>query len=1682
MADNINIPFTLYLQGIEGTEAFKRISESIRNEVAAGMRFAAAENRQPRDARGRFTSRGSAGTYGSYDKDIKGAEKLNQVTAEYVRAIRSFGGDNSFTKSIYSALPAGAKKAADALGIVQTKINSILRDAKNGKDVGKELGALFEYINKPAIKKNSAIGDLAFKELKAARQELELIERTKRQRNEAVNQSIAKGREEVRRRFDQGLQQKIRENEKFQENAAKARRERELDADIKATQKRKNMEAGVPGVTETPRDRFNQRVAFEIAEGTALVRRRKAEFADKKSRQDAIAEEKTLNQVLTDQVRVREFLAKRQLQRSRGDDKETFAKLETFANADPAELVRNRLSGRGNGRGGNGNNRGFAGGDSPDNPEKIRRLLTHAKAVDANARAFHNAGVSAERFGELAGLALKRYGAFLVGTFALTQVLQGISQATTEFYNFEKAFTVLEQVLDTSESKFLQLRKTITDVAVTTGVSATEITKGLGTLAQAGFGNADELEKVASVLAKITLAPSFDDIPSTIEGLIAIFGQFNLKLTDTQSILDKVNKLSVDYAIESRDFFEAVKRGGATFATAGGSFEEFASLLTLLRSSTRETASTLGIFFKSGLTKFNRPSSQALVETLIGKDAGKNLTLLEQFTKLAPKFSELGGTEQIQLANRLVGVQQSARLIKLLQEINKESASGRSTADTIANATGSIDASVAKRLDDVGVSMNRIRESFGKFFIELGKTDEVKNFASSLADLAQSLAGTTKEIGAILPYLGALMGFFALRKVGAFAGGLAAELRGVAGSSVVLAAAGNQVSKTNILGIPSAGTLGRTTGSNLKSIFSSAGSVANGGLAAGGLFLAAGGGSLLTNDERKQRRLQGVGIGITGGASTGAAVGAAFGPVGSIIGGLGGAAVGGISGFGITNRNIRNEDEKARRDKESNEKQRIALENINRQFNSNGGTASFNKNNLKVATQLLGSNPNLTGAEISSKINEQNLKVINNQVKRELQGDVSDLKNRVSASANDGKTDKLFNLLNNNRGIPLFANLQEILVKRGVRDANKENDSLNQQLQDIQSRGNALRDKVLEQRPIISDSQGNQLRKTVLIDKKLQRDTENFFATTLFAPDFINATKLGLIGIAERITSINEEYRRLSNEITNISADPTSTRSVISGDVSNRDLVASSFIGKDVLRNFTESLIKDTTKLLSQSNILESLRGIGVTGQSEDSGSLTNTIFEQLDASQQELIARLTTIFPDQDTSSVFSALAQLDGGNVRSFIEQQTGVAVRDEKFGEALRNYADNLTRQAEKFRILNDALDQTVVSIADLKLSIFNTSSESQLRRQSVLSGLSGSTSSGLDRGNLLRNISNSVTSGVIPDSVRNALDAVRSRNQLVSAADAQARGNGIVDPQLVEQVNNAQIAANRSLLTFETSIKTIQTSLNYATQAVDAYSQATIDLKNNLKQTGSNAISGGLTRREFDKGKQLLNQFESAGGFNDPFKVFKSADIKTQQALIKQLELTPSATARSDAFGNTTFADLLEQIKLAAGGNLVDQVSRSRSRFTPNAQEKVTQAEDLTKTALDRQLSLIKELQDAEQGRIDLLKLQQEYLRNNTDALGSVKPSVDGLIQELRKLNDTILNKADISSSFNNAPLQVTFDTLKVEVQLQGDDVAVAVMQNKDVRTQIGRIASNAVAEAFKDNFPVEYSKLKSTAQG
>ena len=212
-------------------------------------------------------------------------------------------------------------------------------------------------------------------------------------------------------------------------------------------------------------------------------------------------------------------------------------------------------------------------------------VVAAAGGLQVLTRTTNQATTAAQRFGQQAGTALRRFSAFSLAAGGLGALTFGAISAFKAANDLEVQLIKIAQVSGRTTESLLGMRDTIQGLAVNFGVSANELAEAGRVLAQTGL-TAKEVETALKALARTDLAPTFETINDTAEGSIAIMRQFKIEVEDLEGVFSSINTVAGSFAIESSDIFDGIKRGGAVFAAAGGQVDEFIALMTAVRATT----------------------------------------------------------------------------------------------------------------------------------------------------------------------------------------------------------------------------------------------------------------------------------------------------------------------------------------------------------------------------------------------------------------------------------------------------------------------------------------------------------------------------------------------------------------------------------------------------------------------------------------------------------------------------------------------------------------------------------------------------------------------------------------------------------------------------------------------------------------------------------------------------------------------------------------------------------------------------------------------------------------------------------------------------------------------------------------------------------------------------------------
>lgn len=386
--------------------------------------------------------------------------------------------------------------------------------------------------------------------------------------------------------------------------------------------------------------------------------------------------------------------------------------------------------------------------------------------VDKAGNALSTAKSEMEEFGRVSGLAIRRFAGFTLATGAIFGLINSITEATKASINFERELIKVSQVTQTGIKGLQDLTNEITRLSTSLGVSSADLLTASRTLSQAGL-SALETRRALEALARSSLAPTFDDITQTTEGVIAAMRQFRLEARDLSGVLGSINAVAGQFAVESGDIINAIRRTGGVFAAASGvgkedvdakkSLREFIALFTSVRATTRESAESIATGLRTIFTRLQRRTTidglKALgieLETLDGKFVGPFnaiIRLNDALGSLDPQDLRFA-----QIVEELGGFRQIGKVIPLLQQTD----TALQALQAAEQGQNSVVEDSIKAQDALAIRFEKTKEKFAALLREVTGSDTFNILAKGALNLADSLINIADSISPVIPLLATL--------------------------------------------------------------------------------------------------------------------------------------------------------------------------------------------------------------------------------------------------------------------------------------------------------------------------------------------------------------------------------------------------------------------------------------------------------------------------------------------------------------------------------------------------------------------------------------------------------------------------------------------------------------------------------------------------------------------------------------------------------------------------------------------------------------------------------------------------------------------------------------------------------------------------------------------------------------
>jgi hypothetical protein len=355
----------------------------------------------------------------------------------------------------------------------------------------------------------------------------------------------------------------------------------------------------------------------------------------------------------------------------------------------------------------------------------------------------------------------RSFAAYTVASSAILKLTNSVSQATREAIKFEKELLKISQVTGDTVGYTKNLSASLVKISKNYDVTLSKVAQLTRTLTQTGL-SFREAAKGAEILARTSLLATFDSLTSTTEGLIAVMQTFEVSVGRAGKVLEAINAVSKQFAVESGDIVEAIRRTGGAFSTANGQIEELIALFTAVRSTSRESAETIATGFRTIFGRLQRPKTIEYFKELgiVLEDAkGQFVGPYQAIENISNGLKRLGivaGTTRFaEVVEQIGGIRQISRVVPLLEQFEKAQralgAANNSGAESIQD--------VEKAQKGLGFQLGRLQKEFGALINDIIGSSSFKFFAETFINIARSVIKLTSALKPLLPLLATVATF-----------------------------------------------------------------------------------------------------------------------------------------------------------------------------------------------------------------------------------------------------------------------------------------------------------------------------------------------------------------------------------------------------------------------------------------------------------------------------------------------------------------------------------------------------------------------------------------------------------------------------------------------------------------------------------------------------------------------------------------------------------------------------------------------------------------------------------------------------------------------------------------------------------------------------------------------------------
>ncbi len=357
-----------------------------------------------------------------------------------------------------------------------------------------------------------------------------------------------------------------------------------------------------------------------------------------------------------------------------------------------------------------------------------------------------------------------------------TEALKYADQIIRNIVDVDSAMTELKKVSDITDNQISGFFKNATAQTQKYGATLTDVINSTADWSRLGYNlkESQELTEASLLYHNVGDNMTMEDVN---ENLISTLQGFQLDSSQATAIIDKINEVANNFAIDSKGIGDALKKSAASFNTANTDLSQAIALITATNTVIQDPDvvgnmwKTVSMRIRGAKTELEEAGedTEGMVESTSElRDMVKQMTgfdimvdentfknLYEIVIGIGEKWNELSDINQASLLEALAGKRQGNALAATLQNIDilKEAY------QTAIDSEGSAERENAKYQESIQYSIDKTKASFQELSNDIIGSDFAKGFVDAGNTVINIFDEIVKHIGTVNTALIGFAGF-----------------------------------------------------------------------------------------------------------------------------------------------------------------------------------------------------------------------------------------------------------------------------------------------------------------------------------------------------------------------------------------------------------------------------------------------------------------------------------------------------------------------------------------------------------------------------------------------------------------------------------------------------------------------------------------------------------------------------------------------------------------------------------------------------------------------------------------------------------------------------------------------------------------------------------------------------------